>query len=1167
MTSVQNFSALGSMAIEIMRAGTLTERIVLRAALVGTGLFVAYKVGKFIASFFTPSRSASSLPNFTLTNDKESEIRAKYEQQYPVPPAVKPDVKKPAEVKEEPLRAQIVRLSINRENITTDKEEPLAEALHAYQKLKTDIGGDDERFHFFSQIYAQQGYLPAELPMNGNVVAVIPFAYNKLFEQLSAKLREVGLSLKSLLRTNVPIANVELKNNDKLDIFDLDELYKVVKFQGPHILSRFEIDLNKRDIEVLREKIHETRLKIIERSLSTIRAVFIDDLVTTMPEKHKEVYAILGSDPETLRFMLENICWHALDRAFETIEITFTSNQKQKNVRKVTLEKQLANVLKDEDKKALAQSYLLVIIADPYDDKPMGLLINLLLDEKEPSPEKEALIKKLQEPKLQSEEESLHLEHGRLEAVQKFYHAVSIAAAVADEGKNALLKGGDGQEEKHEKITYKAGPAKVLPLNHALAGQGTYAFQIEELSYEVVGAGENAVKTVASERWEDVLKGLDLELKELPAHFQEIAHAVIEQGWVRFNHKEALLNIPGKDRWIITKKMLIEKLKKNSLQVKGRELVQEVGKGVSSFVKTLYGRLITALLAFDNRTKEATPDDPKPADRIATTFLDSILQCYDALKQVKKDVHTEVGRREVRIVKELEKADEIHPSASNTPGADAVFLGKLIIELLSVLQPEGMTEDIRKILTTALSQPGQQEPTLMRKAIEKYFTSIHPAAGRWIKPVSVILVQALENIIEKRSTNNFAKQLSDWLNPANINAYLVKFFKDDETGINIEFESSDKIRTKWYEDDEQRVKELLQARPELAIEVKVLEQLLEEHKKNPKIEGLENISQQLKAKETRLVELDHLKELDRPEIERKMKAVQGELEDVYKISQGNIEQEVSEQLGVKQKQLSELVLQARLLQEFTDLEGQIKALLKLREAHNKIPQNEAIAQISQELITKRTGLEIGDLELVPLLLRRYLIANVKSSFVPYVLQFADDLFELIQYPRILRHIVFNVLEKSVQSLAKPLEDNESVQLLQQPLEEAYNKSVFDFLFSDQLKTSFGNKLGELFYRMAPTEESWTYLGLITKVATKTVVTGQFIFSKVQQSVEKLIQDKYQNRDAINYSVARMVVSMNTSIINDAKNPGEEGLTARVASQLRAIVGVKKEPLALEASAL
>ena len=223
--------------------------------------------------------------------------------------------------------------------------------------------------------------------------------------------------------------------------------------------------------------------------------------------------------------------------------------------------------------------------------------------------------------------------------------------------------------------------------------------------------------------------------------------------------------------------MIIQRLAKDSLQLKGKEILKGVGKGATTFIKTLYGRLVTALLAFDRQTRVAQQDDTKPADRIARTLIDSVLECHEALTRAKKkNPYSLVGQRENEVVKEL--TGKMHASASNKPSADTVFLGKLILELLSILQPGGLTEDIRTALTTALTNPGESEPTLIKKVFETYKQKISPAAASGLKLVEGLLIKALENIIEKKSASNVASQLSDLLDRRSINASIVGLLKE-----------------------------------------------------------------------------------------------------------------------------------------------------------------------------------------------------------------------------------------------------------------------------------------------------------------------------------------------------------------------------------------------------
>ncbi len=878
----------------------------------------------------------------------------------------------------------------------------------------------------------------------------IPAHYNNAFAELEKKLRQVGLSLKNLIQADEPIAIAQFKDEQSLEIFDIAILYQTIKLQGPHILSSFEVELKKEQIEKEKIQLHESRLKIIDKTLSTLRAVLINDFVASFGEKHKEIYPIVGNDPETLQFILENICWHALDRVFETVETTFIpSKEAQQKARKVDLEAQLVRILKD-DKLKTAQAHLIEILTKPDNDEPMRALVQLL-SEAGNLPERASLVKKLQAPELQVQEESVEKELERLQGVQKFYHTVMIAAAVADEGKNALLSG-NGDVDKREKITLNRLPPLQQGSN-VEDNRFTYAKQIDGLSKEIVQAGTEAVEEVAGQKWNESLLSLDEELAKVPHLSREICGQIIEQGWVKFEQRHVLLPISGEHRWLITKKMIIQKLASDSLQKKGKELLQEVGKKGADFFKTVYGRLVTALLAFDQRTREASEEGSKPADCIARTFFESVLQCHQALGQVKKTKPHDVGSRENSVVKELENNGDMHPSAVNKPSADVVFLGQLILQLLSVLQPKGLTEDIRDVLTRSLINPGEAEPSIIRSAIQKYNDSIRPIAEPWVKPIGVFLGHALQNIIEKTSTHNFAHQLSDLLDPMNINALLIDFLKDDDSTIEI-VEHSGKDRLQWYREDEEFVKKHLGTHVRLDAEIKEMEKRLEEHK--------------------------------------------------------------------------------------------------------KAATNDFLKFLTEELISSKMKLATLDLELVPQLFRRLVLANVPSNVAGYVVQFADDLLELMQYPRILRHIVFNVLEKSVHTLARPVETDD---LLTTSLNAFEEQSACDFFFSGRLKTDIGNKIVTLVSSMSSAENQWDPLVWIGQKVAKRILPGHSVFTGIQWKIEELIQKKFESQEATQWSAAKLVVTMNKHILMFAQDLSGDGMKAIIATQLKKVVGLKeKDPV-------
>ncbi len=1098
MSSVQNLSNLGSMAIHTLREGSTTERIVIGSVLVGTGLFVAYKLYTLAARFFSKAQPQATLPRYELTKEAAEAIERGVNERHPIAIVELPEIKEPENKGPIPpdrveRRSLLVSLDIDGERLTQEKEILLAEALHAYHKFKTEIGGEDERFIFITDSYIQSGDngLPPTLIWGKKrLKASIPSHYNEIFAQLAAKLSLVGLSLKDIKRSERPLAEATFKNNTVEKIHDLGGLYQIVKLQGPHILSNFEVEQKEKQIAKAKSQLHESRLTIIDKTLSTLRAVLIKKLVSSFSETHKEIFTIFGSNEETLHFVLENVCWHALDRVLESVENTFIpSKDRQKDIRKIDLDAQLANILKDGEKLKQAQACLVQILSNPNDDEAMGALVKVLLGVEGNSPERDDLVRKLQTPELQLEEEIIEQELGRLEALQKFYDTVEIGAAVADAGKNVLLRE-DGAPEKPGKIAFERLPPESSDENPPAQNKKTYAQEVDELSAMVMDASEGAVRSIANQKWDDASQTLDQELIAIPK-LSAIRDQIIEQGWIGFKNRQALLPISGSQRWLITKKMIIQRLATDSLQLKGKEILHSVGKGATTFVNTLYGRWVIALLAFDKRTTEAQADDTKPADRIATTLIDSVYECHEALTRAKqKDQSSTVGQRELLVVKELN--GEVHPSASNKPSADTVFLGKLILELLSILQPGGLTEDIRTALTTALTNPGELESTLIQKAFETYKQTIRPAAAPWLRPVGNLLVKALENIIEKKSASNVASQLSVLLESASINASLVDLLKDDASEITIhelDF-SEDKDVLKWYHEDEANVCKLIQDRFVQDVEIKALEKQLEK---------LKNAAQ---------------------------------------VKQDSIES---------------------LLKRHSGCDVEKRALEKRVEEIKKVDE-EAIRKISEELIRKKKQIATLDLQLAPELLRRVVIAKVDESLVGYALQFVEDLFELIQYPRIVRHIVFNILEKSVDSLATSLrevgsEENQK-DLLKQECKSIEDPSVFDYLFSGQLKTYFGNKIGVLFRKMSPKDNGWNLLGRGAKILSW-AVSGRKVFSGLQSTIEGLILKKYLNDpNAINWSAAKLVRTMNGKIRAFAQNQTDEGLTALVAARLKFAIGVK-----------
>jgi len=544
---------------------------------------------------------------------------------------------------------------------------------------------------------------------------------------------------------------------------------------------------------------------------------------------------------------------------------------------------------------------------------------------------------------------------------------------------------------------------------------------------------------------------------------------------------------------------------------KGGELVCGVGKGVAYFFKNIYGRLVTALLAFHSRTIGAEKD-PKPADRIARGFIDSLVQCHAALQKAKKVKHDAYSIEDL-VVKELEKNGEMHPSASNKQSADVVFLGKLIIELLSVLQPEGLAADIRKMLTTALLQPGESEPTMIQKVIDAYNEKIRPTAGPWIKPVSIFLFQALENIIEKRSTTNFASQLSNLLSPESVNAYIVEFLNTEtEVPITQRGEYEERKPDKWYREDGINCLRFLQQRVELDATIKRIELYLESVKQATQLSATPHVYPSAS------------------------------------IGNSNLEQQEIPPVPID--------VIAR------DLVITPQASPRTSIANSNLEPEEKpldpIEVITGDLIKKKKELALLDKELVPLLLRRMVIASMPSGLAEmmtgYLVEVVEEFSQLIQDPRILRHIIFNILEKTIHELAIPLEENQEKPPLKEGVTPSINQSVFDYLFSDNFKREFGMKIFGLFSSLTLQNSVW---GWVANKAVETVNPGKYLFNKIQEMIEGEIIKKYDgNSQVINCSVVTLISAIDAKIHALAEDKTDKGMTARIATQLSNLIGVK-----------
>lgn len=1050
MNPIPNLYNLGSMVVQTLFSGSIFERIGLGTALFTTGTVVANGVIQLVSGFFARPRPRVTLPRYELSQQAKEDLERKVREKYFLPFVEAP--KNIIELNNPVPRllsySSLESLTFNEMLVTQEMAVPLARALHAYQELKTKIGKEDS-FIFLAMRFLQSGSdgLPSVVIWEEKARKLtIPSNSNKKFADLENQLSKVGLSLKNLIRSENPIALARFKDETSKEIYDLADLYQTVKLHGSHFLRSFEAELQnqqvKQQVEEAKIQLHYSRMNIIDKTLLALKFVLLNDFIDSFEYKYQEFYTIVGSNPETLNFVLDNICWHALDRVFEIVEDTFIlSKEAKQKARKIDLEVRLAQVLKDGEKLKQAQACLLQILEKPDNNEAMEALVKLLLAEEGYCSERDVFITKLKENEPQFKEDNCEQELERLQEVQKFYHKVKIAAVASVFAKGLLLENGDkGSKWKiiEERII------SPMPLGECVVdNRPTYAKQIDELSSTIVKTGSAAIEEVVDQKWQESLLLLDEELATVSHLSPELCAAIVEQGWVNFQQGQELRFITVEHRWLITKKMIVQRLSKETLQQKGQEILQQVGKRGVNFFNTMYGRLVTAFLAFDQRTRKASKEGFKPADRIAMTFFDTVLQSHQALVQVKKVGSDTAGSRENSILKELEKNEGIHPNALNKPSADTLFLRILILRLSTVLQPEGLAEDIRRMLTKDFSNLGELEPNFIRNAIQKYSESIDSDAKTWAKSLGVFLIEVLQHFIETKSADNFARALSDLLDPANLNALLIDFLKVDDSKISIvERKSTErKERVKWYSEDEEFIRKRLEARSELAVKIKA------------------NQREDLKC-------------------------------------------------------------------------------------------HDEVFALKRELASL-------DLELAFQLLRRLVIANVDSSFAGYAIQFVEDLFELMQYSRIVRHIVFNVLEKSVDFLAQPL-DKDAGEFLYGSVNEIENQSAFDFFFSDQLKTNLGDKIATVFSDMSPTAGQWHPLVWMSQTAVKIVDPGKWFFTQIQAKLEKLIKIKFGSDEAVKWSASKLVVTLNNRILAFAQDQSSEGMKTVTASQLRKIIGSKEK---------
>lgn len=1090
MSSVQNLSRMGSLAMHTLTEGSPTERLLLGGAAAVIGAYIVIKIYGLACRLFAKAHPPY-VSIYKLSGDRkkaiEEEVRRKYQAVAPAPSPASTPVSSiaPPQIQSHPL---LKKLEINGVEVTKEKEAQLADALHAFHKLKTSIPKEEEGFLFLTEQYLKSSGsgLSSVVVWGEKQLKFSNMAdTNKAFADLAQKLKQVELSLSEVKKSERVIAKAYFDSSSSKDIYSLSELYEIVQLQAPHILCSYEIQSKKQQIEEGKKKLHATRLNIVDKTRLTLSDVLLKGLITDFHQKHPELVAIFGGQIETLHFVVDNICWHALDRSLELIENNLIpSKEKQVAVRLADYQLQLAKIMKDETKRAQAQAYLVQILTNPS-ESAMESLVKLLLIEAD-STERSALIKKVQAPELTSAEEAATQELGRLEAVQSFYHVAELLSGALEKGKEAFLPKNGG--------TTPSGPtlerilSETQPLTSPVKAGQTYAVQIDKVCKTVVNAGETAVQTVAGCRWDQAIETLNQELVKIPKLTTDVCTQLVEQGWTDFKDREALFPITGKHRWLITKAMIANKLTQGPLGKEGKKLLHEVGKRANSFTKTVYGRFVSAFLAFDQRTRWAKPGEFKLADSIATTLIDSISECHQALTRVKKDAATVPGRREDAIVRAVTKG--LHPQASNKSSADTVFVGKLIYQFLSILQPKGLQDDFQKILTTSMTKPEMEESSFISNLFETYNQKISPVLGPWVKPVGDFLFRALENIIEKQSTNNVVSQLSDVINPIILNAALVNLLTPDPN------KSSDRSEKNIVADEEENDGFVLT--PDSS-ESSDLCEIADEEKND----GFNRVPGQWGNKE----------------------------------------------------QIQELLL------ERSECEVEIKALETQLEVQKTAGAD--LGNIIQAITQKKQQLAALELKLAPALLRHHVIEAVPSGLVNYVVEFTADLFELAQYPRVIRHIVFNILEKTVESLAASSNEagpEEAANLLQQPITTTEKLSVFDFLFTDRLKEEFGAKILSLFVSIDPKAKTWSgsavqLLANLTKKIHR--APGLLVFSGIQQKVESLIKEKFKSDQAFKWSAAKMVVAINNKILAFAQDQTKDGMAAAITGQLQQIVGVKE----------
>ncbi len=178
MTSIKNLSCIADMTFHTLREGSVTERIVLGTALFAAGAFVAIKTIQFVSRFFWSSQRPVALPKHEVSEQERKDLEQRLKERYPlpiplsssqVPQNQNPDVSSKGSKLNNPIvqtQAQLlVSLSLNGVDLTGEMEVLLATALHAYHELKTEAGGDEDRFNFLAMSFLKSGELGLPLKL------------------------------------------------------------------------------------------------------------------------------------------------------------------------------------------------------------------------------------------------------------------------------------------------------------------------------------------------------------------------------------------------------------------------------------------------------------------------------------------------------------------------------------------------------------------------------------------------------------------------------------------------------------------------------------------------------------------------------------------------------------------------------------------------------------------------------------------------------------------------------------------------------------------------------------------------------------------------------------------------------------------------------------------